>query len=125
SRGSARGNLANANPFGSIFKRNLARSTFSLGKAPGGGLMLASDKNNFGPERDLIGYAMDFREDKVLFRNLAPDAEEMTGAIQNMPPYDVTLMAVTELSREKGGGVTVDEVLKWRSEHEVDLARGT
>ncbi len=46
----ARGNQSKARPFGSVFKRNIARATFTLARADVGGCLLTADKNNFGPQ---------------------------------------------------------------------------
>ena len=46
----ARGNQSKARPFGSVFKRNIARATFTLARIDAGGRLLTADKNNFGPQ---------------------------------------------------------------------------
>ena len=115
----ARGNQSRARPFGSIFKRNIARSTFTLARAEAGGHLLTSDKSNFGPQQDLLCYAIDFLDDgeRVAFRRLDHADEEMTGAMRHMTTHEVTLLAIKSVHREAGTGVSVGEVVAWREEY--------
>ena len=57
----AKGNQSQASIFGSVFKRNMARSTLKLVKS-GTGLKLSQDKNNYGQQSAEIRYTMTFSE---------------------------------------------------------------
>ena len=117
----ARGNQSRARPFGSVFKRNIARATFTLAQADAGGHLLTSDKNNFGPQQDLLCYALDFSEDNehVVFRRLDHTDDEMAGAMQHMKTHEITLLAVKSIYRLKGSGVTPEDVVAWRDDHDA------
>ena len=116
----ARGNQSRARPFGSVFKRNVARSTFTLARADGGGHLLTSDKANFGPQQDLLCYAVDFLEkgEQVTFRRLDHADEEMTGAARHMTTHEVTLLAIKSVYRDASAGVSAEDVVAWRGEHD-------
>ena len=129
SKGAARGTLSEASPFGSVFKRNIARSTAALTRAPGGGLVLAQDKSNFGTKRPLLCYEAEFDEatDVVRFREVERTDASMAGAERYLDPYDITLLAVEELFDGGKKPVTVDALAKWRAENDdvPTLAVGT
>ncbi|MFQ5570009.1 MAG: AAA family ATPase [Rhodothermales bacterium] len=116
----ARGNQSRARPFGSVFKRNIARATFTLARADAGGHLLTSDKNNFGPQQDLLCYAIDFLDEgeRVRFRRLDHADEEMAGAMQHMSTYEITLLAIKSIYRDTGEGVSPDAVVQWRGDHD-------
>lgn len=117
SSNSARGNQSGARPFGSVFKRNIARSTFTLAKADGGGLMLTPDKSNFTAKRDLVCYAVDFdgEDGPVTFEKVDETDDTMAGALKNMATHDVTTTAVKTLHEKHRRPVTAREVVDWRS----------
>ena len=124
----ASGNQSNARPFGSVFKRNIARSVFSLTKTDGGGLMLNCNKSNFGAPADLLCYKMDFDKtgDAVVFERIGLTHEAMAGALSNMKTIDVTLLAVHELYEENGGlSVTAEDVVQWREDHSQSIKKRT
>ena len=117
SSGSARGNQSSARPFGSVFKGNMARSTFTLAKADGGGLMLTPGKSNFAAKQDLVCYAVDFdgEDGPVTFEKVDETDDSMAGGLKNMTTHDVTFTAVKSLYEEYERAVTAEEVAKWRS----------
>lgn len=123
----SRGNHSRARPFGSVFKRNIARSTFTLAQADAGGHMLTADKNNFGSQQDLLCYSIDFDDENELvrFRQIDHNDDEMKGALQHMSSMEVTLCAIKTLSNSSGKGVSPEDVQKWREEHESPIASGT
>lgn len=129
SKGAARGALSEATPIGSVFKRNIARSTAALTRAPGGGLVLGFDKSNFGPKRPLLCYEADFDEagDAVRFRRVDRTDAAMAGAERYLDSHDVTLLAIQELHGEDGEPVTLEALAKWRAENDdvPTLAVGT
>ena len=118
SKAVSRGNMSKATPFRSVFKRNIARSTFNLAPTDGGGLVLTADKSNFGPKQDLLCYSCDFVEDKVFFRQHELTDEVMVGALQHLSTYDATFLAISEVYKEKGDRVTPEDVVNWRTNHD-------
>lgn len=124
----ARGNQAEARPFGSVFKRNIARSVLSLTRTDGGGLMLNCNKFNFGEAADLLCYKMEFDKasDAVTFARIDLTDEAMAGALSNMKTIDVTLLAIHELYENSGGiPVTAENVVEWREDHGQSVKKGT
>lgn len=122
----ARGNASKAHPFGSRFKRHMARSTFNMAKADGGGYLLKPDKSNFTAKQDLVCYAVDFDGDggPVRFSKVDSTDGRMAGSLSNMSSYDVTLTAIKEM--HEGDPVTPEQVVTWRDEHDVDpIKKGT
>ena len=124
----ARGNAANARPFGSVFKRNLARATFSLAKAEGGGYILRPDKNNFAAPQDLVCFKHEFdgAEGSVKFTRLDATADEMVGVHEHMRPNEVTHLAVSKLYddvKRNGAPVTAEDVVTWLDEHDLPVKK--
>lgn len=124
----ARGNAADARPFGSVFKRNLARATFSLAKAEGGGFILRPDKNNFAAPQDLVCFKHEFdgAEGSVKFARLDATADEMVGVHEHMRPNEVTLLAVSKLYddvKRNGAPVTAEDVVTWLDEHDLPVKK--
>ena len=117
----ARGNQSRATPFGSVFKRNMARSTFTLAKADGGGYLLTPDKSNFTAKHDLVCYAVEFEgsDGPVRFEKVDTTDGRMAGSLPNMSSYDVTLTAIKKLA-DDDQPVTPEQIVKWRDEHDVD-----
>lgn len=95
----ARGNASEAHPFGSRFKRHMARSTLNMAKADGGGRILAPDKGNFTGERDQVCFAMEFDGPvgPVRFEKVKSTDSAMAGALSDMSSHEVTLAAINDL----------------------------
>lgn len=129
SKGAARGNQSQATPFGSVFKRNIARSTATLSKAAGGGLILGFDKTNFGPKEPILGYEVEFDDeaDAVRFRRVPLTHAAMAGVERHLDTYDVTLLAIEETYDVTGEPVSYEEVAAWRADRDdvQPLALGT
>jgi hypothetical protein len=125
----ARGSAVDMRAFGSVFKRNIARSSWVLVRADGGGLLLRSNKNTFGPEADLLCYKVDFDGDAVRFESLGLHDDEMTGTLAHLSPTELTLQAVREVhrgNRERGinpPSVTPEEVISWREAHDQSMPK--
>lgn len=128
----AKAGASSGRPFGSVFKRNLARATFSLGKADGGGFVLKPDKNNFGPAQDLLCYVQDFDTNdfgdlrSVTFRRTDSTDEALIGGLGHLSTLDITAHAVRAIYDSNptvflGGGVQAEDVMAWRSEHEQSV----
>jgi sensor domain CHASE-containing protein len=65
SHSTAQGSAASARAFGSVFKRNVARSSLTLAQAEGGFFLLQKEKSNFSPGENDLSYAMDWEEDRI------------------------------------------------------------
>ncbi|GEM_PF-6012917 len=124
----AKGNVDSATPFGSVFKKNMSRSMLALTKVDGGGQLLSSNKNNFGPEQDLIAYEMTFSDDgkMVSFKSRELTHESMIGALDKISTYDITFLALCELSAENPNGlVSASEIVGWRIQHDQEISERT
>jgi len=121
----AKGNVDSATPFGSVFKRNMSRSMLGLVKVEGGGMLLSSNKNNFGPAQDLIAYEMTFSDDgkAVIFTSRPLTDESIIGALDRISTYDVTYIALCELADENFGGlVSPEDIYGWRLDNDQEVS---
>lgn len=123
----ARHNTSTARPFGSVFKRNAARSALVLTSVEGGGRLLRTDKSNFGPQQDHVCYEQKFMDEgeTVVFNHLKLTDEKMAGAIDHLSTRDITLVAVQELFKAGSKIIGVEDVAHWRDENGKPLAVGT
>ena len=92
---SARSDQANASAFGSVMKRNAARSMMRLHRSPDDGpLVLTHDKINCGPLSDPVYYDMSFEDDSgrvsVGFRE-ADESEVRKASSTGRPHYRLNL----------------------------------
>ena len=118
---------ASARPYGSVFKRNIARSTLTLSCPSDGTHLLVPDKNNFGAAPDRIAYQMDFDDDAetVTFTAVEVTDEAAAGALSDLSSREITLKAVEELHAEGGTSVTAEQVADWREARDEGIAAGT
>ena len=123
----ARHNTSTARPFGSVFKRNAARSVLVLTSVEGGGRLLRTDKSNFGPRKDHVCYEQKFIDEgeTVVFNRLKLTDEKMAGAIDHLSTRDITLVAIQELFKSGKKIIGVEDVAHWRDENGKPLAIGT
>ena len=123
----ARFDMSKARPFGSTFKRNYARASYTLAPVDGGGRMLRCDKSNFGPEGDLICFDQTHTDDgRVLFEVIGLTDDAMAGAYAHMKAHEITLAAVEDIfSSGKRHHVTLDEIAKWREDNDQGIKMGT
>lgn len=127
SSNAARGNQSRATPFGSVFKRNMARSTLTLANADGGGYLLKPDKSNFTAKQDLVCYAVEFdgTNGPVRFEQVQQTDERMAGSLGNMST-DVSFAAIECQYEETGQPVTPSQIAQWREDHDAPhIANGT
>lgn len=127
SHSTAQGSAASARAFGSVFKRNIARSSLTLAQAEGGGFLLQQEKSNFGPGETKLSYAMDWEEDRITFRRVSVTDECMEGVLSDMSTHDITLLAIEKIFQESESPVSAGDVADWRAENVQgdDLAEGT
>jgi RecA-family ATPase len=81
-------NMSHYGQFGSVFKRNGARSQIQLIQAEGSGISLIHKKANFGPRSQPINLALEFEETAVRFIPIGPDDDRMAGMEANMPALE-------------------------------------
>lgn len=117
SKGAASGNASAATSFGSVFKRNLARSMWTLGRAPGGGLVMSQTKSNFGAPQEPIYYEMEISDEKACFRAVDVSDASMAGVARHLTAPDVTYMAIQTLYKETEAPVSKEQILSWRAEN--------
>jgi len=127
SHSTAHGSAASARAFGSVFKRNIARSSLTLAQAEGGGFLLQQEKSNFGPGETKLSYAMDWEEDSITFRRVSVADECMEGVLSDMSTHDITLLAIEKIFQETKSPVSAGDVADWRAENvkEDAIAEGT
>jgi len=88
SKPGAGANQSHSTQFGSVFKRNIARSSMRLVKAVGGGLSFQHDKTNFGPMQTPLYFDMEFKDSSVGFRFTDMHDESMAGLIDHLTPIE-------------------------------------
>jgi RecA-family ATPase len=127
SHSTAQGSAASARAFGSVFKRNIARSSLTLAQAEGGGFLLQQEKSNFGPGETKLSYAMDWEEQSITFRRVSVTDECMEGALSDMATHDISLLAIEKLYQETQSSVSAGDVANWRAENvqDGDITEGT
>jgi RecA-family ATPase len=127
SHSTAQGSAASARAFGSVFKRNVARSSLTLAQAEGGGFLLQQEKSNFSPGETDLSYAMDWEEDRITFRRVNVTDECMEGVLSDMSTHDISLLAIEKIFQETKSPVSAGDVADWRAENvkEDAIAEGT
>ena len=120
-------NLSSASVYGSVMKRNGARSMLMLGRADGGGLILRQNKTNFGKERDVVCFELVFEENEgpVRFELRELTDEVMLGALSSLKAHEISRVALEELYGERQIPVSPDEIARWRGEQGVPVGEGT
>jgi hypothetical protein len=127
SHSTAKGSAASARAFGSVFKRNIARSSLTLAQAEGGGFLLQQEKSNFGSGETKLCYTMDWEDNCTTFRRVDVTDEHMEGLLSDMSTHDLTLLAIKKIYEETESSVSAEDVADWRDENvEGDsVAEGT
>ncbi|MDA1027832.1 MAG: AAA family ATPase [Bacteroidetes bacterium] len=122
-----RGNLGNASVYGSVFKRNIARSMLMLGRVDGGGLVLRQNKTNFGPELDVLCLEVVFSEDgrTVTFEQRAITDDVMMGSMGQLKTLEVTDLALRSIYAESKSVVSPKEIETWRRENDAEIGERT
>jgi hypothetical protein len=81
-------NLSEYSPFGSVFKRNLARSVIQVIQADGGGLLLRQKKSNFDAIAKPVGVRVGFDRDAVKISTVGMGDEALVGIEDHMGAHD-------------------------------------
>lgn len=126
SHNTAKGSAAKARAFGSVFKRNAARSCLTLAQSDTGGYCIQQEKSNFSDGDGRLVYAADWSEDEITFETI-PDADERAaGLLSDLSSKDVTLVAVKTTWEETNQPVKPSDVVTWRKENDVKaIGKGT
>ena len=114
SHSTARSSAATARAFGSVFKRNAARSSITLAQSDTGGYCLQQEKSNFSDGDGRLVYAVEWTEDEITFERISDADERAAGLLSDLSSKDVTLVAVKEEHQALGGAVLAENVVQWR-----------
>lgn len=106
--------------FGSVFKRNTARSSLGLRKVEDGMLRLRQEKSNFSEAGQTLYLSLSFGETSegqtVTLKPQDPAEEKSYTPREPLNSKAGTLQAVQETFEETGEPVSVSEVSAWRSD---------
>lgn len=118
---------AEARAYGSVFKRNAARSSLTLASGDSGGYVLQQEKSNFNAGDGRLCYATEFTDETVTFERIDEADERAADLLGEMSSKDVTLAAVKEMYEAGGGPVHPDDVATWRDNRDEckTVAKGT
>lgn len=127
SHSTARSSASKARAFGSVFKRNAARSSLTLAKADTGGYVIQQEKSNFDAGDARLYYATTFEEDAVTFEHIDEADERAADLLSDLSSEGVTLTAVKKLYETFEGAVLPENVVEWRDERDgcTSVAVGT
>jgi RecA-family ATPase len=114
SHSTAKGSAAQARAFGSVFKRNAARSSLTLAQSETGGYALQQEKSNFSEGDGRLTYAVEWGEEEITFEAISDADERAQGLLSDLSSKDVTLMAVKEEYEALRGAVLAENVVDWR-----------
>ena len=107
---------AAARAYGSVFKRNAARSSLTLAQADTGGYVIQQEKSNFNAGDARLCYAIEFADEAVTFERIDEADERAAGLLAEMSSMDATLAAVKDEYEALGGAVLAENVVQWREE---------
>lgn len=118
---------AEARAYGSVFKRNAARSSLTLASGDSGGYVLQQEKSNFNAGQARLCYASDFNDKAVTFERIDEADERVGDLLGEMSSADVTLTAVKDMYGAGGGPVLPNDVVEWREKQDEckTIAKGT
>lgn len=105
---------AEARAYGSVFKRNAARSSLTLANGDSGGYVLQQEKSNFNAGDARLCYVSNFTDEAVTFERIDEADERASDLLGEMSSSDVTLIAVKQMYDAGSGPVFTDDVVKWR-----------
>jgi RecA-family ATPase len=109
----------NARAFGSVFKRNTARSSLTLGKREEV-LRLAQEKSNFNAGDSKLFYLMEFESDRVRFERIDFKDERTDAYNDDLSTHDLTVKAVEQIHNDTSEPVSTSSVVEWREERSDD-----
>lgn len=124
SQAEAKRKSKNARPFGSVFKRNIARSTINLDQKSDGVHLLQQDKSNFSEGNERLAYEMDFSRNEITFEYLNRE-HEVDAFLSELSTHEVTLTAIRRIYRNNETAVSKDELVEWRESKGQGIGKGT
>jgi len=110
---------ASARAFGSVMKRNAARSSLTLANADTGGYAIQQEKSNFDAGDARLCYATEFTDEAVTFERIDEADERAAGLVGDMSSKDVTLTAVKDQYEALSDAVLPENVREWRDERDA------
>jgi hypothetical protein len=126
SHSTAQGSASQARAFGSVFKRNAARSSLTLAQADTGGYCIQQEKSNFSEGDGRLVYAVEWGEDEITFEGISDADERAAGLLSDLSSKDVTAVAVEEMWDVSNQPVMPSDVVTWREQHDVsEISEGT
>jgi archaellum biogenesis ATPase FlaH len=117
SHSTAKGSASQARAFGSVFKRNAARSSLTLAQADTGGYCIQQEKSNFSDGDGRLVYAVEWGEDEITFDSISDADERAAGLLSDLSSKGVTKVAVEEMWDASQQPVMPSDVVTWRQEH--------
>lgn len=129
SHSTAKQNTPGARAFGSVFKRNAARSSLTLTKKSGNRRMLSQEKSNFSRGSEGIIFDMHFGEEDQNVMALrykgSPDVKQRgkESPQANRSEIQITLEAVKEIEAASEGPVSAKKVKEHRESHQEMSSR--
>ncbi|MBB4060258.1 RecA-family ATPase [Salinibacter ruber] len=118
SHSTAKSNPSSARAFGTVFKRNTARSSIALCENEFGNKELHHEKSNFSVEGSEVHYSMSFDEGCIRFEVVEEkNADRKTD--ESMGTYEVTLEAINEIYEKTDDPVSAEQVSEWRTKKDA------
>jgi len=91
------------NPYGSVYKFNIARSVIRVIRVDGDdvslSVLLRQTKSNFGPLADSLGLRITFEEERICFQQVDPSSPAFTEAIAYLTARDRVYQALVAAGR--------------------------
>jgi RecA-family ATPase len=125
SHSTARGSAASARAFGSVFKRNAARSSLTLAQADTGGYCIQQEKSNFSQGDGRLTYAVEWEADRITFEKITDADERAAGLLSDLSTREITLVAIEQMYEATGDPVHPSDVVQWRESHDKGVSEGT
>lgn len=106
----------NSRAFGSVFKRNTARSSLTLTKKDDC-YILNQEKSNFSGGGPAVAYTMEFGEKDVVF-----EPTTLPQSPSTLSTREVTLKAIEDIFQSTADFVSPEEIRKWREDEEAGVS---
>ena len=125
SHNTARGSAAQARAFGSVFKRNAARSSLTLAQADTGGYCIQQEKSNFSEGDGRLVYAVEWEQERITFEPITDTDERAAGLLSDLSTKEITRVAVEQMFDDYSDPVLPSDVVTWREGHDHGVSEGT
>lgn len=124
SHSTAKKNSKNARAFGSVFKRNVARSSLTL-LSKEDGYLLSQEKSNFTEGNSEIIYATEFGTEEVRFERIGLADKRANSFLDDFSTYEITLVAIKQIYADSGEPVSNNQIFDWREEKGEEVSEET